>query len=197
MTDKINFLEIARQNGNETLPLEREKIISELSEIPDDVVQDYVWGTHLLIENMLTIKTIVAASKKPHLVKHLVDNLNDELLANLRDVILYLKCDKREEKIKEIVNASFGISMPSPEKEKMVSELLSFVRLLYVDHERESNVLAEIACYTRKLSALMGVCTRKECSEHLRWRLSILSENELIWMLAIARNRYESNDMAN
>lgn len=95
--------------------------------------------------------------------------------------------------IKEIVNATFGLAMPNLEKEKKAGQLLDFVKSLDIDHEKEAKDLATVSRHIANLSSLLNVCKIEESQDHIRWRLSVLPEEELDWLLVIVRNRFKSD----
>lgn len=197
MNEKIVDLITANRDADgQTLPIEKEMFIKSLLEIPHDIAQEYADILGTCIDEQIVLKNIISSSNRPYLVKHLIDDLSEALLGRLCNLINQLKNHEREKMITEIVNATFGLSMVNPEKEKKAAELVSIVTSLDIDYENEAKSLAEISNYTGKLSSLMNVCKSEERHDYIFWRLSVLPENELDWMLTIARNRLK-NEMAN
>lgn len=196
MSEKIvDLIEMNKDLDGKMLPIEKEMIIKSLGEIPHDIAKEYsdVFGAY--IEDQLILKNIVSSSDRPHLVRHLVDGLNEIQLTRLSTIITHLTSDACEKKIKEIINATLGISIPTPESKMKASELVDLVKILNINHEEKAKELADIGRLIRTFCDLLVVCRMGDHVEnYMRDRLSMIPESDLDWLLEIGAKRLVNNN---
>ncbi|HEY4831573.1 MAG TPA: hypothetical protein VIH61_03335, partial [Waddliaceae bacterium] len=115
MTEKIvDLIKANKDADGEIFPIEKEMLIKSLLEIPHDISREYADILGICIDEQIVLKNIISSSDRPHLVKHLIDDLSEVLLGRLSNLIIQLKNNECEKMITEIVNATFGLSMVNP-----------------------------------------------------------------------------------
>lgn len=196
MSEKIvDLIEMNKDLDGQMLPIEKEMIIKSLGEIPHDIAKEYSDAFGAYIEDQLILKNIVSSSDRPHLIRHLIDGLSENQLTRLSTIITHLTSDACEKKIMEIINATLGIIIPTPESKMKASELVDLVKILNINHEEKAKELADIGRLIRTFCDLLVVCRMGDHVEsYMRDRLSMIPESDLDWLLEIGARRLVSNN---
>ena len=191
MSDKIvDLIEMNKELDGQTLPIEKEMIIKSLGEIPHDIAKEYSDAIGISIEDQLILKNIVSSSDRPHLIRHLVSGLSQSQLTRLSTIITHLKSDACEEKIKEIINATLGICLPTPESKEKASQLVDLVKHLNINHEEEAKEMADIARLVKIFCNLLVLCQMDDKVEAcIRDRMSMIPESDLDWLIDLGRKK--------
>jgi len=154
----VDLIEMNKDIDGQTLPIEKEMIINSLGDIPHDIAKEYSDAFGAYIEDQLILKRIISSSDRSHIVKYLVDGLNENQLTRLNIIITHLASDACEEKIKEIINATLGISIPTAESKLKATELIALIKVLNINHEEKAKELADITRLMRIFCDLLVVC---------------------------------------
>lgn len=196
MSEKIvNFIAANKDLDGQMLPIEKEMIIKSLGGIPHDIAKEYSDAFGAYIEDQLILKNIISSSDRSHLVRYLVDGLSETQLTRLSTIITHLTSDACEKKIKEIINATLGISLPTESSKMKASELVDLVKVLNINHEEKAKELADIGRLIRIFCDLLVVCRMGDHVEtYMRDRLSMIPESDLEWLLEIGAKRLISNN---
>jgi len=182
----FNLLEENKNSGGKTLPVEKDQIVKDLLEIPHEVSEEYAVAFGSYIEEQVILRAIVSSSHRPHLVRHLIDSLNETQLIRLRTIVTHLKSDTFEQKIKEIIDAALGFCTPTPENKKKADELISMVKSSNLNIRKLAEDIADFTRLMRSFCYLLALCGMgDEIENNLRERLAMLPEPDLNWLLKI------------
>ena len=121
----------------------------------------------------------------------MVDGLSENQLARLHTIAIHLSGYACEKKIDEIINATLGVTIPTPESKIKATELVALVKMRNINHEEIATDLADIGRLIRIFCDLLVVCRMgDEIESYMSFRLSLLSESDLDWLLKIGKSKF-------
>lgn len=191
MSEKIvDLIEANKDLDGQVFPVERDAIVKSLQNIPHDVALDYSEGLGAYIEDLLLLKNIVSSSDKPSITRHLVEGLNGIQLTRLSSIIPNLSIDACESANRELINATLGIKVPTPESKAKATELVSLVKAMSINYSRKAEELADIARLITLFCNLLLVCRFDETVvSRMTERLSMLPEDDLTLLIDIGARK--------
>ena len=186
----VDLLGINKEQNAVLLPIEKEQILKKLEEIPHDVSMEYVDAISLCINDLLILRSIISSSNNPHLVRHLVTDLNDNLLERLEAIVPHLQSNMCEKTIGELVNATWGIASPTLESKTKADELISAIKILNKNHDEKFEEFIDHARILKMFCHLLAMCrmgdeiANRTCDRLSMTKISDL--NELLRLLEYA-----------
>jgi len=142
--DKIvNFLE----TQEEVQPIERNILSDALNAIPKNVSLEYSEAMACYIEQQIILKNIICSSDKPHLVKHLIEGLDEYQLGRLRTIVTILAREDCEEQMNAIVQAFLDTVEPSQESFEKATALIRIIKGFNINYKEKA---VEVAQFVEK-----------------------------------------------
>lgn len=193
MVDTIDILAIQKEMVGST-SLDCEDILKKLQGIPVDIFSDYLNVLDANVEDILKRRSMVAARDNPTTFRHLFEKLNPLQVSRVSDIAMHLSSRDPNDKIEELIYASFDMVIPTPESiskaEKLIIDLRAFSSvylekaLTCVEVIRDFRMMEDIF-----VTLNMGIQWEKIVLD----RLSALPEDNLNRLCAIVSGALSNN----
>ena len=160
-------------------------ILRILQEVPDEIYTTYLQQTASFVDEILWSKNIVAARDKPHLFRHLTDELSESQLTRLSKIALSLAARDPCEKVGELMNAIFDFTPPTERSHSLAKTTLTHLKACG-DYEKESLRLAVLARDLGALAELLAILSKSDdLTPAVLDRLSWMTENDLTRLITV------------
>ena len=167
------------QMSDEVLPLDQETVLKNLQEIPVDVVAEYDCAIKNYFDEVLLFKNIVSSIGNHRLCKYLIEKLHEDQLSKLNRIALNLALTDLTDKVNEIIENTFNITVSTPESCSKATKLISYLKALDIDYETEAKKLALLAKDMSMLADTLFALNIGRYEDIIFDRLSHIAENDL------------------
>lgn len=178
----------------QVLPVQRDDILNILQQVPDEILNGYLQVVETHIEELLLCKNVLSSRGKPNLFQHLIGGLDQTQLEKLSKITLNLAANDPVEKVRELTEETFNITIPTPDGFLKALALFDLIKSLDVDFEEEGKRLAVLSGHLRFFSDAVIVMNMGEKFEKLLLdRLTQVPENDLDHLIEIGNSQLVKN----
>jgi hypothetical protein len=189
----INFFEKAN-DADRLLPVQRDSLLQQLSEIQPDIAQGYAKRITDYIEGIFLLRDIILSTGRPQQCQYLLERFDEIQMERLKKIILHLSSEDPVEKIQELDALTFNITTATAKSSSKALELIDLVKSLDVDLKETSQSFILLA---RRITLFAHVCTaidsdKEGCAEVLYDQLSQVHETALDRMIEMGNTLRET-----